>query len=271
MTTVSYRQLTGTGAENYERHFVPAIGGPVAELTLETASLRPGERVLDVACGTGVVARRAAEAVGPTGAVAGLDLAADMIDVARRAPAPAEPAIEWHVGDAASIPVPDAAYDVVVCQMGLMFMADKDRAAAEMRRVLAPGGRVVVVTPGEIQRPFEIMERAIVEHIGADLGAFVTLVFSMHDPGAVAALLRHAGLDDVTASVVGVDLRLPAPREFLWQYVNLTPMGPIVAAAPEDAKAALERDVVEGWAPFVTGGRVLGRQPMVVATGRRQR
>lgn len=270
MTTVSYREFTGTAAENYERHFVPAIGGPVADLTLEVASPRAGERVLDVACGTGVVARRAAEVVGPSGAVTGLDLAADMIDVARRAPAPAEPRIEWHVGDAASLPFPDAAYDVVVCQMGLMFVADKDVAVAEMRRVLAPGGRAVVATPGAIQPPFEILERAIVEHIGADLGAFVGLVFSMHDPDALAALLRHAGLDDVSASVTAVDLRLPPPEEFLWQYINITPMGPIVAAAPEEAKAALERDVLRGWASFATDGRLVGRQPMVVASGRRR-
>jgi len=270
MTTVSYREFTGTAAENYERHFVPAIGVPVADLTLEAASPRAGERVLDVACGTGVVARRAAHAVGPSGAVTGLDLAADMIDVARRAPAPAEPRIEWHVGDAASLPFPDASYDVAVCQMGLMFMADKEAAVAEMRRVLAAGGRAVVVTPGAIQPPFEIMERAIVEHIGADLGAFVRLVFSMYDPGAVAGLLRHAGLDDVSASVTTVELRLPPPKEFLWQYINITPMAPIVAAAPEEAKAALERVVLQGWAPFVTGGRLAGRQPMVVAAGRRR-
>lgn len=127
MTTVSYREFTGTAAENYERHFVPAIGGPVADLTLEVASPHAGERFLDVACGTGVVARLAADAVGPSGAVTGLDLAADMIDVARRAPAPAEPRIEWHVGDAASLPFPDASYDAVVCQMGLMFMPTRRR------------------------------------------------------------------------------------------------------------------------------------------------
>jgi len=271
MTTVSYREFTGTAAENYEHHFVPAIGGPVADVSIEVASPRAGERVLDVACGTGVVARRAADAVGPRGAVTGLDLAADMIDVARRAPAPAEPRIDWHVGDAARLPFPDGAYDVVVCQMGLMFMSDKDAAVAEMRRVLAPGGRAVVVTPGAIQPPFEIMERAIVEHISADLGAFVGLVFSMHDPGVLAGLLRRAGLDDVSARVADVDLRLPPPREFLWQYINITPMGPIVAAAPEGAKAALERDTIRGWAPFLTDGRLAGRQPMVIASGRRRR
>ena len=83
MTTVSYRSFTGTAAENYERHFVPKIATPVSVALLETAALQPGERVLDVGCGTGVIARLAAEAVGSSGTVTGLDLTPDMIEIAR--------------------------------------------------------------------------------------------------------------------------------------------------------------------------------------------
>ncbi len=83
MTTASYRRFTGTGAENYQRYFVPAIATPVSGELLRTAALGPGDRVLDVACGTGVIARLAAEQVGPTGSVTGIDVAPDMIDVAR--------------------------------------------------------------------------------------------------------------------------------------------------------------------------------------------
>ena len=269
MTTVSYRDFTGTGAENYQRDFVPAIATPVSAITIAAADLKADERVLDVACGTGVIARLAAERVGPGGSVAAIDLAPDMIEVAKATPAPNEPAIEWHVGDAASLPFPDGAYDAVVCQMGVMFIPDRAGAVAEMARVTADGGRVVIVTPGQIQAPFEIMERAIVEHINPDLGGFVRAVFSMHDPDALAALLRDAGLRDVTAAVETASLRLPAPAEFLWQYINLTPMGPLVAQAPEEAKAAMERQVVEGWQPFVVDGVTAGEQPMAVARGRR--
>jgi ubiquinone/menaquinone biosynthesis C-methylase UbiE len=270
MPSVSYRDFTGTGAENYQRHFVPAIATPASASLLATADLQAGERVLDVACGTGVIARLAAEAIGPAGMITAIDLAPDMIEVARATPAPAEPAIDWHVGDAATLPFPDNTYDAVLCQMGLMFMADRAAAVAEMRRVLVPDGRVVLNTPGAIQSVFEIMERALVEHISADLGGFVRAVFSMHDPEALATLLRDAGLRDVTATVEQATLRLPAPAEFLWQYINLTPMGPLVAQAPEDSKTAMERDVVEGWQPYVTdGSTTLGEQPMVLATGRK--
>lgn len=269
MNTVSYRNYSGSAAENYQRHFVPAIAEPVSAALLSTAALRQGERVLDVACGTGVVARHAAELVGPDGTVTGIDLSPDMIDVAEATPAPVAPPIEWHVGDATSLPFPDSSYDVALCQMGLMFIEDRGAAVAEMHRVIAPGGRVVVGTPGEIQPPFIVLERAIVEHISADLGGFVRAVFSMHDPEAVAALLRDAGLREVTGTVSSARLRLPAPVEFLWQYINLTPMGPLVAQAPEAAQQAMEQQAVEAWQPYVVDGAIHAEQPMVLATGRK--
>ena len=267
--SVSYRDLTGTAAENYERYFVPAIGTPASADLLRAAELKPGERVADVACGTGVVARLAAAQVGPTGSVVGVDLAPDMIEVARSVPTSAGPAIDWQVGDAEELPLDDASCDVVLCQMGLMFMADQPAAVAEMRRVLVPGGRVVVSTPGRIQPPFELMEHAIVEHLDPELGGFVRAVFAMPDPEVVGGLLRDAGFRDVAASEETTALDLPDPASFLWQYINLSPMAPFVDPAPEAAKVAMEEQVVATWEPFVVDGRTRFDQPIVVARGTR--
>ncbi len=268
MTTASYRTFTGRGAENYQRDFVPAIATPVSRELLRAARLRPGEHVVDVACGTGLIARLAAEQVGSTGSVVGVDLSPDMIDVARSIPTPTPPPIEWHVGDASSLPLETGSFDAVLCQMGMMFMEDQPAAATEMRRVLVGGGRIVMNTPGAMQRPFELMEQAIVRHIGPDLGMFVRAVFSLSDPDQIVTLLEGAGFAAVSATVYHATLELPAPDEFLWQYINLTPMGPVVAQATDEAKADLEREVVERWRPFVSGGRTLVDQPMVLATGR---
>jgi hypothetical protein len=153
--------------------------------------------------------------------------------------------------------------------MGLMFMEDRPAALAEMHRVLVDSGRVAVNTPGAIQPAFALMEQTIVEHIDPALGAFVGAVFSMHDPSLLATLLRDAGFRDVAADVTTTRLVLPPPKEFFWQYISLTPMASIVAAAPEEAKAAMERQIVDGWSPFVVDGKTVVDQPMVVASGRR--
>jgi len=268
MTTASYRQYSGTGAELYQSFFVPAIATPVSGELLRTADLKAGERVLDVACGTGIITRAAAEQVGQTGTVTAVDLAPEMIEVAKATPAAGAP-IEWHQADAASLPLPDASYDVALCQMGLMFMEDRTSALAELHRVLTPGGRVFINTPGRIQPLFKAMEQAIVEHIAPELGAFVGAVFSMHDPSALAGLLGDAGFTDVSSKEYSAHLTLPGPAEFLWSYINLTPMGPIVAQASEAAKAAMERQVIEAWTPHVVDDTTPVDQPIALAWGRR--
>jgi ubiquinone/menaquinone biosynthesis C-methylase UbiE len=267
MTALTYRDYSG--AQLYEQDFVPAIARPVSGELIQSADLRPGERVLDVACGTGLIARLAAGRVGPTGSVTAVDIAPDMIEVARTTPAPAAPPINWRVGDATALDLPDDSFDVVTCQMGLQFVADQPTAVAEMRRVLVPGGRVLITTPGSIQPPFQLMEQAIIDHISPELGGFVRAVFSMHDPAVLAALLHAAGLRDVEAREYAATFRLPAPAEFLRQYINLTPMGPFVAQAPDEAKAAMERQVVRTWQPYVVDGATPVDQPMVIATGRK--
>lgn len=268
MATATYRRYTGAAAENYQRFFVPAVALPVAGELLRTARLQSGERVLDVACGTGVVTRAAAERVGPTGSVTGVDVAPDMILVARTVPAAGAP-IEWCEADAASLPLLDAAYDVVLCQMGLMFMEDRAAVLAETLRALAPGGRIVVNTPGRIQPFFVAMEKAIAENLKPELGAFVSAVFSLSDPGVVAGLLQDAGFEDVGSTEYQVPMTLPPPAEFLWEYINLTPMGPIVTQAPEQAQLALEAQFVDACQDLVVDGRVQVEQPIALAWGRR--
>jgi hypothetical protein len=135
--------------------------------------------------------------------------------------------------------------------------------------VLADGERVVRNTPGAIQPPFEVMAEAVARHIGPDVGRFVRVVFSMDDPDEVGQLLGEVGFRDVDVKETAAVLQLPPAADFLWQYVNVTPMGGFVHPAPEEAKAALEQDVVDGWEAFTReDGTVRVEQPMVMATGR---
>jgi SAM-dependent methyltransferase len=118
----------GSAAEIYKRHMVPAIFGPWAEDLVACAAPQPGERVLDVACGTGVVARLVAQRVGPAGQVVGLDLNPGMLTVARALPPSQGAMIAWREGNASAIPLADAAFDLVLCQQGLQFFPDRPAA-----------------------------------------------------------------------------------------------------------------------------------------------
>ena len=130
-------QPSGNASETYEKYLVPAIFGAWPPTLLRLVSPRPGDRVLDVACGTGTVARLAAEKIGPTGKVVGLDISAAMLTVAHSIPSPVG-RIEWKEGDALSIPFTDGSFDVVTCQLGLQFFPDRAKALREMKRVLVP-------------------------------------------------------------------------------------------------------------------------------------
>jgi hypothetical protein len=116
----------------------------------------------------------------------------------------------------------------------------------------------------------EVLAESLARHIKPELAGFVRAVFSMDDPSVHRELLADAGFTDVEANVVTTTLHLPAPREFLWQYINLTPLSGIVSQAPEAAQAALEDDVVGQWQQFIgeKGGEFAFDQPMVVVTAR---
>jgi ubiquinone/menaquinone biosynthesis C-methylase UbiE len=259
---------SGNVAENYERFFVPAIGAPLATDLIEIAALRPGERVLDVACGTGVVARLAAERVGDTGAIAGLDLNPGMLAVARSV-TPSDMVIDWHEASAEAMPLSDESFDVVLCQLGLQFVPDKPAALREMRRVLAPGGRLIMNVAGPTPPPFAIADEALARHIGPEAAGFVRLVFSLHDPDELQNLISGAGFHDVAVWRDTKTLRLPAPEQFLWQYVQSTPLAAAVAQADDESRAALERNVVAKWQEFVEDGALMLSPGIVVATARK--
>lgn len=256
----------GPPPESYERFFVPAIALPVAKSLIRTAALRPGERVLDVGCGTGVVARLAAEQVGRDGTAAGLDAHPGMLSVAR-AVTPAELGVEWHEAPAEAMPLPDGAFDVVLCQMTLQLVSDRGRALREMRRVLADGGRLVLNAPGPASPPFEIFAEAMARHLGAQAGGFVRAVFSLHDEAELRGLLEEAGFADPRTSAEIHDLLVPPPSDFLRQYVWSTPLAAMVGDASEEVRAALERDVVGAWQQFAEGAAMRLRQRVVTATG----
>lgn len=203
-------------AERYEEFFGPALFGPWASVLVDRAAPRPGERVLDLACGTGIVTRQVASAVGPEGSVVGVDLSADMLAVARRLPVPGDVPVQWRRGDAAALDLPDGSFELLLCQQGLQFFPDRPAAAREMRRVLTPEGRAVVsVWQGVHRHPLlAASSAAVADHLGVPISD-VDAPFSLGDADALRRVLRDAGFHRVEVTPETLDARFPSAEAFI--------------------------------------------------------
>ncbi|MDP8931981.1 MAG: methyltransferase domain-containing protein, partial [Actinomycetota bacterium] len=172
----------------------------------------------------------------------------------------------WHQASAEDMPLPDASFDVVLCQIGLQFVPDKLAALREMRRVLAPGGRLVLNAPGPTPPPFVVLADTLARHVTPEVARFVHVVFSLHDPGELGDLLAAAGFADVVTERHPKTLHLPPPVEFLWQYVRATPLAGPLAQVDDVTRTAIEREVVAGWQPFTEDGGMTVEVDVLTAT-----
>lgn len=234
-------------AELYEREYVPTVGRPMAYGLMSAAQPRGHEQVLDVACGTGIAARIAAEAVIDFGNVTGLDASPAMLKVAA-AHAPA--GINWVQGSAEDIPLPDDSFTLVLCLQGLQHFGNRLRALAEIRRVLAPGGRFASLTPGPTSPLMQTMADALGEHVGPAASGYIDRVSELGDPADVAALFQEAGFHGVRTHRSHVALTVPPPLATFDLYVAATPLAPMVAALDEAGLERLRQDFARRCEPL---------------------
>ena len=244
--------MTADGPENYERYQVPSIFEPLARLFLEQLALRPGQRILDVACGTGIVGRLAAPVVGVTGRIVGVDINAGMLAIARRnSPAGSAP-MEWREGDASALPCADAEFDAVLCQQGLQFFDDRPAALREMHRALAPGGLLAICVWRAIEHsPCHLaIAAALARHAGAAVAQRFQAPFGFGDADALRAVLTDAGFSNVEVRSAVVMRDLLTPEVSIPGLLASTPVGPAVAALDAAVREALVDEVAAALAAY---------------------
>lgn len=247
MTLPSYAMNQASFPEMYERFLVGPLFRPWAELTLDEVKLSPGDRVLDVACGTGIVARVAKERLGQNAQVAGIDVSADMLAVARAV----APDIDWREGNASSLPLHEGErFDVVVCQQGLQFFSDKAQAVAQMRRALAKHGRLAVTTwRSDDEIPFSRELRRVAER---HLGAITDHRYAFGDASLLEKLLRDAGFHDIHVKTVARTILFDDGEPFLrlntMAFVGMSTAG---KAMDDDERKRVIEAIIEESVPVL--------------------
>jgi len=249
-------QIAAPAAELYERIVARYILGPWAPVLVHAAQVSAGERVLDVACGTGVVTRAAAVLAGPSGRVTGVDLNGAMISVARTLAQPAGAARDWFERDALDLQFPDANYDVVLCQQGLQFFPDKLRALREMRRVLRRGGRLAL----SVWNNAGLYNAAVGEALARLLNPQTARQFcaSRQSPSAEAMiqLAGEAGFSQIDVRVARLEIHLPPLNRFALDHLAATPVAAAVAAADERVRLNIGASVSAQLHPYADRGGI---------------
>jgi ubiquinone/menaquinone biosynthesis C-methylase UbiE len=233
--------LSGSPAEIYERYLVPRFFLPWARDLIEAVAPKPGEHVLDVACGTGAVTRLVAERVAPGGSVVGLDVNAGMIAVARLSVA--GPKVAWREANVLELPFGDSAFDIVVCQQGLQFFPDRPLALRQMRRVLGPRGRLgLSCWRTSTESPaYAAIERALARRLGEEKSSLPP--FALSDPGHLEKLVEGAGFREIKVQSKTKMVEWPSVNVFVRATAASAPT--MLGSLAEQGDAVLSEIVAE--------------------------
>jgi SAM-dependent methyltransferase len=241
-------QVIGSAAEVYEDFFVPALFGQWALRVADAVDVRSGERVLDVACGTGVLARAVAELIGPIGTVIGLDVNEGMLAVARRK----APEIEWRAGRAEDLPFASDSFDAVVSQFGLMFFEDRRAALQEMVRVLRPGGQLAVAVWASLDQcpGYAALCDLLARLFGDQVADAVRAPFALGNRSHLYALFAEAGVLTPRITTRVGTVRFPSIESWIHTEIR----GWTLADRLDDAQfERLQREARVALQPYVEG------------------
>lgn len=242
-------------AAAYDRFMVPGLFAAWAHRAVEVARLRPGDSVLDVACGSGVVACEAAKIAGSSGRVAGVDIDAGCIEYDRERSRERGDGIEWHCASALELPFGDSAFDACICQHGLQFFPDPVQGLREMRRVLKAQGRLVALTWGPLDQNsgHHVIVQAL-EKRGVDASAAKRST-SISDPDRLRDLAVQAGFNDASVKVETGRTNFESIDVFLEAQSKGSPSTRhAIALVPEADRPAFFEEVRAALQPYCENG-----------------
>lgn len=250
-------------AEAYESFFVPALFAPWAERVADSVGIPTTAKVLDVACGTGILARTIKPRLGPSGSITGLDVSEEMLAVAREL----DSRIDWQQGDATALPFAASSFDRVVCQFGLMFIPEPRTALAEMVRVLKPGGRLGVAIWDLVGRceGYARLTDLLDRLYGVEVGDTLRAPFRMGEISALLELFESVAISGIELEIQEEPACFPSLRDWMsadvWGWLAIehhftdADFDKLMAAASEELEKFVQEDgtvSVPMWAHIIS-------------------
>jgi len=247
-------QLSGSGPEAYEKYLAEPILKPCAPGLVQGAEIAAGDKVIDVACGTGIVTRLAAQNVGHAGYVIGVDMNPGMLSIALKLTrSEISDIISWIKGDAVALPLLASGFDALLCQQGLQFFPDKSAALGEMYRVLIPEGRLSFSVLREIEyNPFQKAIADALEHfVGPQSSKIIHSPFTMNDAGEIRTMVTKAGFNKVHINHEITTIRFASLSEFVPGYLAATPVAATAATLDDKVKSKILDHVTGLLEPYI--------------------
>ncbi len=218
MSKTETGQVNTSAAEVYENLFVPALFGEWSERAVHETNIRRGQKVLDVACGTGILACEVAKMVGSEGSVTGLDLNEGMLAVAEKK----YPHINWKHGEAESLPFEDETFNAVVCQFGLMFFPKKTLAIREMFRVLKGNGKLVIAVWDTLENcvGFKAIVDLLDRLFGKEMATSLHPPFDLGDKEKLKSIFGEAGVSDINIKTINGKGKFPSIKSWMFTQIK---------------------------------------------------
>jgi ubiquinone/menaquinone biosynthesis C-methylase UbiE len=259
--------FVGSIPENYDRYLGRVLFEPYAADLVTRLNVPENASVLELACGTGIVTRRLRDRLGPTARLVATDLNEAMLSYAGMKFSP-EDAVEWKQADASELPFADQSFDAVVCQFGLMFFPDKERAVRETFRVLKPGGTLIFSVWDAIERnDLPHIAHAIISKFFEDNPPdFYDIPFSVHDPEKIKSLVSAAGFRQIQVSLLPLEAISSSAHDAAKGLVHGNPVITAIRERDESSLPEIEADVAAAIAAQCGDNPVRGRMQALVCS-----
>jgi SAM-dependent methyltransferase len=258
--------LSASAADVYESQKVTAVFRPLALASIKAIAIDNNDRVIDIACGTGIVSRVLEEEYPALSRIVGVDLNQGMIGKAQSLTRNTGSRIEWHQSDVSEMPFADLSFSLAICQQGLQYFPDKLLALTEIRRVLSSSGKLVITVWSGASPLFLAIAAALETHVNAEVARQSLTPFNFNDRGVIEALVGDAGFNQITVETLVVDRVIGPAADSIPREIASNPIAATVASAGNEVMEAIVASVDRDISPFRAGEQFIVPQESYIFT-----